>query len=87
MTGGVRYHRFDRKVPGLDPKLAPIWSGDGMQPIADRKPEPGVRHEAFAAFVESAFEDQKFAPTRQIEFDPCSGRPALQPDIFYFIGK
>lgn len=55
------------EMAGLYPEGAAVLAGDGAEPPARRKAQPGVRCEAFATFGKGTVEHQKFAAARKIE--------------------
>ena len=57
------------EVADLNPQRAAAPANAGAEPPQRRKPQPGVRRKAFAAFLERAIEHQKFAAVRKVERD------------------
>src|SRR5207248_5587806 len=55
------------EVAGLNPHRAAAPANAGAEPPQRRKPQPGVRRKAFAAFLERDIEHQKFAAVRKVE--------------------
>jgi hypothetical protein len=82
-NGFVRFlYRGDlnvTEVAGLNPDGTAVIARGGAQSPTRRKPQPGLRREALAAFVKCAIKDQEFAAVRQIECNRCVRLPALHP--------
>ena len=55
------------EVASLDPQPAAVPTSDGVEPPLRGKPQPGLRDEMLAAFVEVALKHQKLAAVRKIE--------------------
>src|ERR1041385_3172518 len=69
------------EVASLDPQPADVPTRGGVEPPLRGKPQPGLRDELLAAFVEDAIKHQKFAAVRQLE-RPRRGRcPPLHPHL------
>src|SRR5262249_28578823 len=69
------------EVAGLNPKGAAVAAHGGAEPSLRRKPQPGLRREALAAFVERAVYHQKLAAGRKVEHNRSVWRPALHPHL------
>src|SRR6516162_10688970 len=66
------------QVAGLDPDLAALRTGFGLQQrAAGWEPQPGLRLEAFAALIEIAVQHQHLDAARDGHGDRRSGSPAL----------
>src|SRR5271155_674390 len=81
-------HALDmQEMAGLDPGRAAFGTGRRLQHAGGREPQPGLRCEMVAAFVEAAIEHQEFGAAEQGERDHGAGVPAFEPNLFAAILK
>src|SRR5271165_3383325 len=71
----------------LDPDLAALRTGLGLQRAAGWEPQPGLRLEAFATLIEIAVQHQHLGAARHGHRDRCSGSPALQAYVFAAVAE